>query len=226
MHAFKMLIMSLALICWSSWAQATETLTIAVASSLYTEMQQQVKGFEKEFDVEIRLVSGSTGRLHNQVLQGAPYDVFIAADELRPDLLLENGKAIAKYTAGKAYLGLKIGNQFVTNLETLTDPTIKHIGIANPLVAPFGLVTQKVLEQHGLWQKLKPKFVYAQNAMQTSMLVENGLVDAAFVPVKEAHASLGIIRYYGVLLKDKALARLWLKTIFPRTNAQLAFQMK
>jgi len=186
---------------------AQETITVAVASSLYPAMQQQAKAFEQDHDVSIRLVSGSTGRLYNQIMQGAPFDVFIAADKERPELLVKQGKSRASYAVGQGYLGLMIGKNIVTDLKQLSLPTIRHIVIANPDVAPFGQASKRVLLQQGLWKTLQPKMVYAQNAMQARMMVEKGLVDAGFVPVVLSKNVIAVIHYYGVLLNDKNQSR-------------------
>jgi len=203
----------------ASTAYAQESITVAVASSLYAQMQTQAQSYEKEYDVKIRLVSGSTGRLYNQITQGAPFDVFIAADDIRPNLLLKQGKAIATYIAGQGYLGLIVHGKLVSDLTQLTQASIQHIAIANPDVAPFGLVTKEILQKQGLWKLLKPKFIYAQNALQTQMLVEKGLVDAGFVPVASHQTSMVVIAYHSVLLTDKVLARSWLKSITPQDMA-------
>ncbi len=196
--------------------QATETLTIAVASSLYIQMQQKAKSFEKEHDVRIRLITGSTGRLYNQIKQGAKFDVFIAADQVRPDLLLKQGIALSKSNTGKGYLGLMLDGKLVSKLTGLNNPNIQHIAIANPNTAPFGLAAKTTLQQQGLWKLLKPKFVYAQNALQSRMLVEKGLVDAGFIPVTVNQPSIAIITYYTVLLADKKVAHSWLTSIAPQ----------
>ena len=211
--------------CCSFTAQATEELTVAVASSLYEEMLQKSQDFEKKHAVHIRLISGSTGRLYNQIQQGAPFDVFIAADEIRPNLLLQQNKAMAKYTAGKGYLGLMIGDQLVSELKRLTQANIKRIAIANPEVAPFGLAAKKLLQQQGLWDILEPKFVYAQNALQSKMLVTKGLVDAAFIPVAPTQPCIATLNYIGVLLVDKSLAKLWLEGMRYKQDRVLALQL-
>jgi len=209
---------------WFPFAYATESLTVAVASSLYPAMQKQAKAFEKEYDVTVRLVSGSTGRLYNQIMQGAPFDVFVAADQQRPALLFSQGKVHERYRVAQGYLGVVIGKKTVTDLAQLTDPFVRHIAIANPDVAPFGKVSREVLQQQGLWQVLKHKFVYAQNAMQAAMMVNKGLVDAGFVPVMTDELSIAVIQYHGVLLTDASLARLWLENISTPQSNELAWR--
>jgi len=197
-------------------ASAQETITVAVASSLYPMMQQQSTAFEKQHHVTIRLVPGSTGRLYNQIIQGAPFDLFIAADSDRPALLMKQGRVIELYKLGQRYVGLLAGNKVLEDMALLTNAAIRHIVIANPKVAPFGRASKEVLKKHGLWRKLQPKFVYAQNAMQAAMMVNKGLVDAGFIPVAFKHGSVAVIDYTGVVLMDKPMAHQWLKSVvFP-----------
>lgn len=207
-----------------AFAQAQDIITVAVASSLYPAMQRQAKAFEKNHDTTIRLVPGSTGRLYNQIMQGAPFDVFIAADQTRPAMLESHGKAVAQFEVGQGYLGMMVGNHVTAVPEQLTALSIRHIAIANPDVAPFGQATRTVLQKHGLWDALKHKFVYAENAMQALVLVKKGLVDAGFVPVGTNDASLAVIHYHGVLLVDRGLARLWLKSIIVPQNTHLVLR--
>jgi len=190
-----------------------------VASSLYPAMQQQAEAFEKRHHITIRLIPGSTGRLYNQIMQGAPFDVFIAADQQRPAMLARHGKAIVQFEVGQGYLGVMLGKHVIANPQQLTAPSVHHIAIANPDVAPFGQITKKMLQQRGLWRALKHKFVYAANAMQALVLVNKGLVDAGFVPVVAKDAALAIIHYRGVLLVDGVSARLWLKRISTSRSA-------
>ncbi|MDQ7000416.1 MAG: molybdate ABC transporter substrate-binding protein [Mariprofundus sp.] len=206
-------------------AYATETLTVAVASSLYPVMQQKARMFEKDHHVRIHLVSGSTGRLYNQIVQGAPFDVFIAADKQRPAMLAEQGKALDRQQAGRGYLGVMIGKH-MAGLSALASPSVRHIAIANPEVAPFGKVARAVLKKQGLWHVIQHKFVYAQNAMQAAMMVDKGLVDAGFVALASQQGAIANIDYQVVLLADKPLARIWLANIAKPQKIQLARQQR
>jgi len=198
-------------------AYAQETITVAVASSLYPMMQEQTAEFEQQHHVTIRLVPGSTGRLYNQIIQGAPFDLFIAADSDRPALLAKQGRVVELYTLGHGYVGLLAGNRVLEDMASLTNPAIRHIVIANPNVAPFGRASKAALKQHGLWTRLQPKFVYAQNAMQAAMMVNKGLVDAGFIPVAFKHGAVAEIDYTAVVLVDRPMAHQWLKSVvFPQ----------
>jgi len=209
----------------SAPAFAAETLTVAVASSLYSAMQQKASSFEKAHDVTVRLVPGSTGRLYNQIVQGAPFDVFIAADAQRPAMLAKQGRVLEHREVGQGYLGVMLRHQVIAEPGRLAGISVRHIVIANPDVAPFGKRTRDVLLQLGLWQQLKHKFVYAQNAIQTSMMVNKGLVDSGFVPVSSGDISISVIHYHGVVLADRVVARQWLNSVATFPLRQLALQV-
>jgi len=177
-----------------TWAYAQESITVAVASSFYEKAKVYATQFEAKHDVRVRLVSGSTGRLYNQIKQGAPFDIWIAAGS-QHIVLDKPNKAI-----GYGYLGVQFGSSFTTDLQRLIQNNIRKIAIANPQAAPFGAAAKQVLAQEGLWKALKPKLVYAQNAMQASMMVNQGLVDAAFVPVQAEQDSITRIPYTVFLL--------------------------
>ncbi|WP_232507710.1 molybdate ABC transporter substrate-binding protein [Ghiorsea bivora] len=191
-------------LCASLWlcgsqSYGQEILTVAVASSFYEQAKAYSTQFEATHDIKVRLVSGSTGRLFNQISQGAPFDIFIAADKAIAAKIQRPSKIIAY-----SYLGLMDTKQNRISLAQLPQADIQHIAIANPQVAPFGKAAKQVLEQAGLWQVIKPKLVYAQNAMQAVMMVKQGLIDAGFVPVHTNQGALASITYTAVLLSDKA----------------------
>jgi molybdate transport system substrate-binding protein len=189
------------LLCCASLVSAQEVITVAVASSYYEKAKVYSAQFEQKHDVTVHLVSGSTGRLYNQIKQGAPFDIWIAAGS-QPIDLDKPHKAM-----GNGYLAVQFGKHFTTNLSQLTQGKVRKIAIANPQTAPFGAAAKQILQQQGLWQTLKPKLVYAQNAMQASMMVNQGLVDVAFVPVANGERYIATVPYVAVLLNDSVLAR-------------------
>lgn len=194
----SVLFLGVSLCLCSSFSYAGKTITVAVASSYYEKAKVYSTQFEQSHDVKVRLVSGSTGRLFNQIQQGAPFDIWIAADTQRPALLSSDHKNI-----GRGYLGIVTADGMI-DLKALLQSHIQHIAIANPDVAPFGLAAKFMLERKGLWKSLQPKLVYAQNAMQASMMVHQGLTDAAFVPIADKTHALAEIPYVAVLLSAKA----------------------
>jgi len=183
---------------------AQEMITVAVASSFYQQAELITHDFKKKHDVQVRLISGSTGRLYHQIKQGAPFDIWIAADAKLADSLHMKSHVIAQ-----GYLGLKVKGNWATDLHRLQDESIQTIAIANPKVAPFGRVSKRMLEQAGLWQNIQSKLVYAQNAMQANMMVNQHLTDAGFVPSPQKDKALAMIPYVAVLLSKKSAASMY-----------------
>jgi len=190
---FKVAVFVCCIFC-SSLVSAQESITVAVASSYYAKVKAYAAQFEAKHDVAVRLVLGSTGRLYNQIKQAAPFDIWIAAGSQHIDLDKPH-KAM-----GYAYLGVQMGDAFTIDLQQLNQTYIQKIAIANLQTAPFGAAAKQVLEKQGMWQALKPRLVYAQNAMQASMMVNQGLVDAAFVPVQAEQDSIARIPYTAFIL--------------------------
>jgi molybdate transport system substrate-binding protein len=205
--------------CWLPAAAAQESdaarpaITVAVASSLYPAMQEQARRFEQTHHVRIRLVAGSTGRLYNQIMQGAPFDLFIAADTRRPALLAGHGRSLEQIRIGSGYLGVRIGARWVDDPARLLDPAIRHIVIANPDVAPFGMAARQLLRTQRLWQRIRPRLVFARNALQASMMVDKGIVDAGIIPSFSDSLSASSVPYIAVLLRDRQLARQWMDRV-------------
>jgi len=185
------------LLCCASLVSAQEVITVAVASSYAEQAKVYAAQFEQKHNVSVRLISGSTGRLYNQIKQGAPFDIWIAAGSQYIDLDKPH-KAM-----GDGYLAVQLGKHFTMDLSQLMQANIRKIAIANLQTAPFGAAAKQVLQQQGLWQTLKPKLVYAQNAMQASMMVNQGLVDVAFVPVQAEQDSIARVPYTVFLLMQR-----------------------
>jgi len=180
---------------------AQESITIAVASSFYQQALSISKHFEAQHHIQVRVVSGSTGRLYHQIKQGAPFDVFITAGTDFIPLLKAQNKVI-----GQGYLGLKVKDKWLTELQILQDKNIKTIALANPKAAPFGRAAKELLEQAKLWQIIQPKLVYAQNAMQAGMMVKQNLTDAGLIVTPQKANALAVIPYVAVLLSDHQMA--------------------
>jgi molybdate transport system substrate-binding protein len=163
---------------------SAETLNVAVASNFAYTLRSLAKDFQTKTGHVIRVSSASTGKLYSQILHGAPFDVFLAADENRPDRLIAEGKAKAgnahTYALGKLVLlsNIKQKNNCRDILETTA---LKHLAIANPKTAPYGSAAKQVLEKIGLWQSLQPKLVMGENIAQTLQFVSTTNADAGFV---------------------------------------------
>ncbi len=193
-HRFKqMLLLSLApvmaaflLVSVSSGkAQAGEAL-VAVASNFAEVLGKLKIGFEANSNHEISVNIGSSGNIYAQIINGAPFDIFLSADQARPKLLEEKGKivkssrftyAVGKLTLWSANADL-IGNDGVAILRLGKFSTL---AMANPALAPYGRAAREVLESIGLWKKLRDKIVRGQNIGQTFSFVATANAQLGFV---------------------------------------------
>jgi len=126
---------------------------------------------------------GSSGALLQQVLNGAEFDIFMAADNSFPVKLKDQGAAsgeIKIYALGKLVLWSNTLD-VSKGLEILTDPSVKRVAIAKPELAPYGDRALEVLKSSGLYDKVKDKIIYADNISQTAQFAQTGNAEVAFL---------------------------------------------
>lgn len=161
-------------------------LTIAAAADLSFALKEISRQFEKDTGTKVVLSFGSTGMLAKQIDNGAPFDIFFAANEKYIDELGNKGLVIPGtkqlYAQGRLVLAInKKSGIYAKKLEDLLDPSIKKIAIANPDHAPYGIAAKEAMTKLGLWDKLKRKLIYAENIRQAVQFVQTGDVSAGIV---------------------------------------------
>ncbi len=173
-------------------AGAAEKLTIAAAADLSFAMKEIGLSFEKETGVKPVFSFGSTGMLTKQIEEGAPFDVFLAADMKHIDELKNGGYVIPEsvivYARGRIVLASNKSIGRVT-LKDLLNPEmkqIKKIAIANPAHAPYGIAAMEALNKAGVWDKIKDKIVYGENIRQTLQYVQTGDAQAGIIALSIA----------------------------------------
>jgi molybdate transport system substrate-binding protein len=164
----------------------TPQLTVAAASDLIAAFEEIGREFESTHKIKVVFVFGSTGMLTRQIENGAPMDLFAAANVAYVDQLQQKGLIIpdtkAIYARGRITLWATLDSP--VKVETISDlmrPEIKRIAIANPDHAPYGLAAKQALESAGVWETVKPKLVYGDNIRQTLQYAETGNVDVSIV---------------------------------------------
>ncbi|MBL8295459.1 MAG: molybdate ABC transporter substrate-binding protein [Bryobacterales bacterium] len=153
---------------------AFQTLLVAAASDL-APIEPPLKAIFEHKNVRIRFVLGSSGQLASQIRHGAPYDVYLSANEAFVNDLREQKMLVetTRYATGRLAL------YGVDGLPALAGAEVRHIAVANPAHAPYGVVAREALEAAGLWRRLEGKIVLAENVRQTVQFVESGNADAA-----------------------------------------------
>jgi molybdate transport system substrate-binding protein len=168
--------------------ETAQELTVAAASDLTTAFEEIGRDFETRERIKPVFVFGSTGLLTRQIENGAPFDVFAAANESYIDqlqqqgLLVEGTKTI--YARGRITMWTTAESTLkLEKIEDLANPEVHRIAIANPDHAPYGLAARQAFETAGIWQQVQPKLVYGDNIRQALQFAETGNVEVAIVAV-------------------------------------------
>ena len=168
-----------------------EQITVAAAADLQFALTEIAALFEDETGIKVNLVFGSTGQLTQQIENGAPYDLFAAANVAYIDQLVEQDLALPDtvklYARGRIVLAVnrQSGLQALV-LQDLMQPEITHVAIANPEHAPYGLAAMQALQSAGLWEQIQPKLVLAENVRQALQYVQSGDAEAGIVALSVA----------------------------------------
>ncbi len=163
-----------------------EPLRLAAASDLRQALPILISAFRQTRDIEVDYSSASSGQLAEQIRQGAPFDLFLSANQAFVDGLAGQGfvdtPSVKPYARGT--LVLAINPVFAIQPKTMSDltrPEIKSIAIANTDLAPYGIAARQTLEHLGLWDTLKPKLVPAESVHQALQFVRSGNAEVGFV---------------------------------------------
>lgn len=166
--------------------QGVPALTVFAPADLAFAFRELVPRFEQATGAKVTLVLGSTGNLAWQIEHGGPADVFFAADERFVDQLVARGVLLretrALYAQGQLVLATaKSFGPKLTDLRGLLDPRVRHVAIANPAHAPYGLRAEEALRSAGVWEALRPKLVYGENIRHTLQFIQTGAAEAGIV---------------------------------------------
>ncbi len=164
-----------------------DTISGAAASSLRPVLEELRLDYRRTHDAEVRLVYAASGILVQQILHGAPYRLFFsAAPEYLYPLQRVGRICEGPVVIGKGYLVLYVPKGGAAPLDAtlvgLTQATVRHLAIADPLLAPFGGLARQALERAGVWQSLQGRLVFGESAAQAAQMALSGAVDAALLP--------------------------------------------
>lgn len=181
----KRIILSLFLIASIAITTAAQTkITVAVAANMQYAMDALKAEFNKTDKTEIDVVLGASGKLTQQIMQSAPFDIFISADTSFPQKLAERNLTAEPpkvYAQGLLVLwSAKQNIQPTTNLKLLLNDDIKHIAIANPKTAPYGTASEAILKKYNLYNKISSKLVTGESITQTSQFIATQAADIGF----------------------------------------------
>lgn len=165
---------------------ADDVVTVAVASNFASTAAEISAAFTENTGVPVRISAGSTGKLYAQIVNGAPFDVFLAADTKRPLLLEEAGYVESgtrqSYAVGHLVLWSRdMALEGKNCREALSRGEYSKIALANPETAPYGSAAREFLKMAGLWEYASRRAVYGENISQTLQFVATGNATLGFV---------------------------------------------
>src|SRR5688572_16085990 len=181
-------------------------LTIAAASDLRFALDELVAAFQKENpETKLKPIYGSSGNFHAQIMNDAPFDLYLSADASYPRQVIKAGKGKEEdfflYAIGRLVVWVpKVSPIKVETLgiKALLEPSVKKIAIANPAHAPYGRAAVAAMKKLGVYDQIAPSLVLGENIAQTAQFIESG------------NADIGIIAHsLAVAPKMKAAGRFW-----------------
>ncbi|MBK1634390.1 molybdate ABC transporter substrate-binding protein [Rhodovulum adriaticum] len=188
----------LAVCALSGPAQSAET--IAAVAANFTEAAKEIgAAFTQATGHQVTYSFGPTGQLYAQITQDAPFEVFLAADQARPERAEAEGYAVpgSRFTYAVGQLVLWSAD---TDLIDGTDAALRgddftHLAIANPQTAPYGAAAVEVMTALGVYDDLAPKIVQGKSISQTYQFTATGNADLGFVALSQVAADAGGSRW-------------------------------
>lgn len=168
-----------------------QTLRLAAAADLQPVLPPILAEFEAQTHIRVDASYKSSATLATQIQNGAPFDLFMAADLSFPQRVISEGLADADkpvtYARGTLVLWVRNDSPFrELSVNTLRDPALKTLAIANAQHAPYGRAAEASLKSLGLYDQLKPKLVVAENIAQTAQYVDSGNAQAGLISLTSA----------------------------------------
>ena len=208
--SFRMPVLAVVLLLFSNTAQA-ETIRVAVASNALEAVKYLARQFDDKTGNQVQLSSGSTGKLYAQIVNGAPFDLFLAANSREPKRLEQAGLGVKgsrrTYALGRLALlssETPLDNKagVKTQLKRFSELGPSHFAIANPETAPYGLAARQALQHFGLWTSLQSKMIKGENINQAFQYVTSGNAQYGLVALSQIKKFAIPAARYAVLPPD------------------------
>jgi molybdate transport system substrate-binding protein len=167
--------------------RAQAPLTVAAASDLQPVMSEMAARFEVATGQRVRFSYGSSGQFVSQIENGAPFDLFLSADESYVARLVASGHAdgasVIQYATGRLAIWTRTDRRLDLSrgLAALADPRSGRVAIANPAHAPYGRAAVDALQRAGVYEQLRPRLVLGESVSQAAQFAQTGNADAAIV---------------------------------------------
>jgi molybdate transport system substrate-binding protein len=181
--------LALALVLAPAGAVRSDEVQVAVAANFTAPAKRIAVDFEKDTGRKALLSFGATGKFYAQIKNGAPFEVLLAADDSTPAKLEEEGAAVRgsrfTYAIGSLVLWSAKPGLVDDQGEVLKKGDFRHLAIANPKTAPYGVAATETLKALGLLEALQPKLVQGENIAQTHQFVVSGNAELGFVALSQ-----------------------------------------
>ncbi|NRA92921.1 MAG: molybdate ABC transporter substrate-binding protein [Psychroserpens sp.] len=158
----------------------SQNINVATSANLQFTMKEIVAEFERENDIKVSLIIGSSGKLTAQIINGAPYHIFLSADTKYADFIYEEGLALGLpkvYASGSLILWTYSNFDVSKGLKCLSESKINTIAIASPKTAPYGKLAIKALKENKLLNEINDKLIYANSIAQVNQYISLNAVD-------------------------------------------------
>ena len=194
------ILLSLLAACGDARGRPSEPLLVFAASDLRDALTEVAALHRRTGGDSAVLVFGSSGDLRAQIAAGAPADLFFSADARYVDELEAAGRIVPRtrqvYAIGRLAVawprGTGDGDSTVLRLETLAEPGVRTVAMANPAHAPYGRAARQALERAGLWARVEPKLVLGATVSHAEQMVRTGNADAGLVALSLVRRGTGL----------------------------------
>ncbi|ROM70606.1 molybdate ABC transporter substrate-binding protein [Pseudomonas brassicacearum] len=176
---------------FTAGAVQADEVQVAVAANFTAPIQAIAADFEKDTGHKLVAAYGATGQFYTQIKNGAPYEVFLAADDTTPARLESEGDTVKgsrfTYAVGTLALWSAKAGYVDGRGQVLKNNAFQHLSIANPKTAPYGLAATQVLDKLGLTAQVNSKLVEGQNITQAYQFVSTGNAELGFVALSQIY---------------------------------------
>lgn len=180
MKLLKIVLASLAL----ASAVAAQTITVATAANMKYAANDIAKAFTQESGIGVKIITGASGKLTQQIMSGAPFDAFLSADVEYPAKLAQNGFTTTPaqvYAYGSLVLWSNTGIDLSKGVAAVTDAKVQKIAVANPKTAPYGIEAMNTMRYYKVDGAAMSKLITAESISQVGNYVSTKAVDLGFI---------------------------------------------
>ena len=170
------------IVLWGCSPPRTPPLTIATAANMQFAMKEITQAFTQKTGIACEVVVSSSGKLTAQIREGAPFDVFVSADMKYPVALFESGRTTSEpevYAYGRLVLW-STTDGVEPSVEMLHQEKVRHIALANPQTAPYGVAAVETLKHYGIYDQTADKLVFGESISQVNQFINAGAAEVGF----------------------------------------------